>query len=67
MKKKRNNCEISALCLGCKYSTIASGKEFICNRPDMGVTAVAAAIVDSFFGDCCKGYEATAAEPQKCP
>lgn len=47
------------MCVGCKHNTIKSGKEFICNRPGMGATEVAAAVIDSFFGGCCKGYEPT--------
>lgn len=65
MKEKRTNNEITAFCFGCKHSTIRSGREFICNRPGYGATEVTAAAIDAFFGERCKGYEATAAEPRK--
>lgn len=61
---KKQNTKLAALCVGCKFSTIASGREFVCNRSGMGATEVAAAVIDSFFGGCCKGYEpATTARP----
>ena len=59
MKAKRDKATLATLCVGCKYGTIASGSKFVCNRPDMGAAGVAAAVVDTFFGDGCKGYEPT--------
>ena len=57
--KTKNKNALGSMCVGCKHNTIKSGKEFICNRPGMGPTEVAAAVIDSFFGGCCKGYEPT--------
>lgn len=57
--KTKNKNALGSMCVGCKFSTIASGREFVCNRPGMGATEAAAAVIDSFFGGCCKGYEPT--------
>lgn len=51
MKQKQNAPKLAALCMGCKFATIQSGTEFICNRPGMSATEVAAAVIDTFFGD----------------
>lgn len=58
-KQKQNAPKLAALCMGCKFATIQSGAEFVCNRPGMGATEVAAAVIDTFFGERCKGYEPT--------
>lgn len=65
MKANRNKTTLTALCVGCKYGTIASGTEFVCNRPDMDAAGVAAAVIETFFGGDCKGYDPT--EPRKRP
>lgn len=59
MDKKHNTAKLAAICVGCKFGTIKSGKEFICSRPDMGATEVAAAVIDTFFGEVCKCYQPT--------
>lgn len=59
MKQKQNAPKLTALCIGCKFATIQSGTEFICNRPGMSATEVAAAVIDTFFGERCKEYEPT--------
>lgn len=51
MDKKQNTKLLAALCVGCKFSTIASGREFVCNRPGQTIEALTAAAIDAFFGD----------------
>lgn len=64
MEQDKN--QLAGLCIGCKWNTIKSGKEYICNRPDMGATEVAEQVVNAFFGEVCKCYEPTTSrEPQK--
>lgn len=58
MDKKQNTKLLAALCVGCKFSTIASGREFVCNRPGQTIEALTAAAIDAFFGDKAKCYEA---------
>lgn len=57
--KQKHNTKLAALCMGCKFATIQSGAEFICNRPGMSATEVAATVIDTFFGERCKEYEPT--------
>lgn len=57
MKQRKDTTKLANLCVGCKHSTIASGKEFICNRPGMATTEIAAAVIDTFFGERCKHYQ----------
>lgn len=56
---KKQNAKLAALCVGCKFSTIASGREFVCNRPGQTIEALTAAAIDAFFGDKAKCYEPT--------
>lgn len=51
--------ELKALCVGCRWNTIKSGAEYICNRPDMEAADVAEQVVNAFFGEVCKCYEPT--------
>lgn len=39
------------MCVGCKFSTIASGTEFICSNPTISINDIAAGIMDAFFDD----------------
>lgn len=46
-------------CLGCKWCSIANGKEFICNKHGQSLEAVAGAVVDAFFDEHAQCYEST--------
>lgn len=59
MKEKRNNSEITYPCVGCKFSTKASEKDLICNRPGQTSEEAVAAVIDTFFGEVCKCYQPT--------
>ena len=57
--KTKNKNALGSMCVGCKFSTIASGREFVCNRPGQTIEALTAAAIDAFFGDKAKCYEPT--------
>lgn len=56
MKRTDTTKALTAMCVGCKYSTIASGTEFICSNPTNSTSDIAANVIDTFFGEGCKCY-----------
>ena len=50
-----------SMCLGCRYNTIKTGKEFICDRPGMTSAKIAEEAINLFFGEPASCNEPTLA------